>query len=92
MHDGLLNNPVEAEGRLGLESEFDLVTVQRKLKDAGRFVYIDREKGNPGFLRFVSPTIAKVGASLARLAPRSADMAELRDILHRALGDELAST
>jgi hypothetical protein len=29
---------------------FDLLTVQRKLKDAGRFVFIDRVKRNPGFL------------------------------------------
>jgi len=29
---------------------FDLLTVQRKLKDAGRFVFIDRVKKNPGFL------------------------------------------
>ncbi len=27
---------------------FDLLTVQRKLKDAGRFVFIDRVKGQPG--------------------------------------------
>ncbi len=29
---------------------FDVLTVQRKLKDAGRFEYINRVKGNPGFL------------------------------------------
>ena len=29
---------------------FDLLTVQRKLKDAGRFEFINRVKGNPGFL------------------------------------------
>ena len=74
-----------------LVDEFDLVTVQRKLKDAGRFVFIDRMKNNASFLKFVSPTIVKVGAALARLAPRDPDMAELRDILRRALGDELGS-
>jgi N-acetylmuramate 1-kinase len=77
------------QSRVGLLDEFDLVTVQRKLKDAGRFVFIDRENGNSSFLRFVSPTIKKVGGALARLAPRDPDMAELREILHRALGDEL---
>ena len=51
-----------------LGREFDLVTVQRKLKDAGRFVFIDRVKNNPSFLQFVEPTIAKVRASLD--APR----------------------
>jgi aminoglycoside/choline kinase family phosphotransferase len=72
-----------------LASEFDVVTVQRKLKDAGRFVFIDRQKGNPSFLRFVTPTIRKVGAALARLSPGDPDMAELSAILRRALGDEL---
>jgi aminoglycoside/choline kinase family phosphotransferase len=47
--------------------EFDLVTVQRKLKDAGRFVFIDRVRGNPNFLPFVEPTIDKVRGALARL-------------------------
>lgn len=72
-----------------LHAEFDLVTVQRKLKDAGRFVFIDRQKGNPSFLRFVEPTIKKVGSALARLAPTDPEMAELRALLARTLGDEL---
>ena len=29
---------------------FDLTSIQRNLKAAGRFVYIDRVKGNPKFL------------------------------------------
>ena len=52
-------------------------------------MFSDRQKGNPTFLRFVSPTIAKVGGSLERLAPRYPEMAELRVLLRRALGDEL---
>lgn len=74
----------------GLTDEFDLVTVQRKLKDAGRFVFIDRQKGNPAFLKFVTPTIEKVGGALARLAPHDPDMAALLDILKRTLGSEIA--
>jgi aminoglycoside/choline kinase family phosphotransferase len=69
--------------------EFDLVTVQRKLKDAGRFIFIDRVKGNSSFLRFVSPTIRKVRGALGRLQD-DADMAALRGILARALPDEAA--
>ncbi len=79
-------DPAHAGALLG---EFDLVTVQRKLKDAGRFVFIDRAKHNPSFLKFVTPTIHKVNAALGRLASRDADMAELQAILRRALGDEL---
>lgn len=33
---------------------FFLQTIQRKLKDGGRFVYIDRVKNNPSFLPYVS--------------------------------------
>jgi len=79
----------DRESRTLLHAEFDLVTVQRKLKDAGRFVFIDRQKGNPGFLRFVEPTIKKVGGALARLATDDPDMADLRALLARTLGNEL---
>jgi len=50
-----------------LRFEFDWITVQRKLKDAGRFVFIDRVKGNSSFLRFVVPTLGKVRQALANL-------------------------
>jgi aminoglycoside/choline kinase family phosphotransferase len=50
-----------------LRFEFDWITVQRKLKDAGRFVYIDRVKGNSSFLQFVVPTITKVRQALGNL-------------------------
>ena len=64
--------------------QFDMVTVQRKLKDAGRFVFIERKNGNPSFLKFVEPTIEKARASLARLA----DDAQLRELT--ALLDEVS--
>ena len=61
---------------------FDLLTVQRKLKDAGRFVFIDQVKKNrsflvhiPSSLRYVKealarqPTLAEVAAILARHVP-----------------------
>lgn len=47
--------------------EFDVVTVQRKLKDAGRFVYFYVKNGDPSYLEFVDPTVAKIKSSLARL-------------------------
>lgn len=84
-----LSRGFSRESRRRLHGEFDLVTVQRKLKDAGRFVFIDRRKGNPSFVKFVTPTIRKVDGALARLAPTDPEMAELREILRRALGDEL---
>jgi N-acetylmuramate 1-kinase len=69
-----------------LIEEFDVVTVQRKLKDAGRFFFIDRVKNNPSFLGFVEPTIQKARGSLQRLAPHDDDMRTLEGILDRVLG------
>jgi aminoglycoside/choline kinase family phosphotransferase len=77
------------EERVKLGVEFDRVTVQRKLKDAGRFVFIDRTKNNSAFLKFVVPTERKVKDALARLAPHDEDMRALQGILHRALPDEI---
>jgi aminoglycoside/choline kinase family phosphotransferase len=75
------------EERAALAIEFDLVTVQRKLKDAGRFVFIERVKGNASFLPYIDPTLRKVRAALARMTPHDRDLAELGAILERALPD-----
>ena len=58
---------------------FDLLTIQRKLKDAGRFVFIDRVKGNPGFLVSIPASLRYVRDAFARRP----DLAELRHILAR---------
>lgn len=64
-----------------LAFEFHLVTVQRKLKDAGRFVFIDRVKGNPNFLPFVEPTLKKVRRSMAAVGAKHPVVEELASIL-----------
>lgn len=76
-----------AEERHELSFQFDLITVQRKLKDAGRFVFIDRVKGNPSFLSFVTPTIQKVMAALDHLGDDD-DARTLAALLRRTLPDE----
>jgi aminoglycoside/choline kinase family phosphotransferase len=48
-------------------SHFHLQTLQRKLKDAGRFVFIDRVKGNPGFLQWIEPTLGYVRQAFGHL-------------------------
>lgn len=73
---------LDAKQRAALGHEFDWATVQRKLKDAGRFVYIDRVKGNPSYLKFVDTTIAKARSSLARLG-EDQDMRALSELLGR---------
>lgn len=46
--------------------DFDLTTIQRKLKDAGRFQYINTVKGNPNFLKNVPVSLKYVREALAR--------------------------
>ncbi len=71
--------------RAELAREFDFVTVQRKLKDAGRFIFIDRKNGNPSFLPFFEPTIHKARAAIERLSDDD-DMRNLGALLDRVLG------
>jgi N-acetylmuramate 1-kinase len=75
--------------RDALRMELDLVTVQRKLKDAGRFVFIERVKGNPSFLPYVDPTLRIVKGALERVSPGDSDLTELSRLLHRALPEIL---
>ncbi len=58
---------------------FHLQTVQRKLKDAGRFVFIDRRRGNPDFLPSIPLSLAYVRQALTQLP----EHARLWDVLQR---------
>ena len=58
---------------------FDLLTVQRKLKDAGRFEYINRVKGNPGFLVSIPASLRYVKSALARRP----ELSSMREIIAR---------
>ncbi len=59
----------------------DLQTVQRKLKDAGRFVFIDRVKKNPSFLPNIPTSLAYVREALMRLP----ELSRLQEILGTAV-------
>jgi aminoglycoside/choline kinase family phosphotransferase len=56
---------------------FDLQVVQRKLKDAGRFVFIDRKKNNPSFLKHIPNSLEYAASSIKRLP----ELDSLREIL-----------
>jgi len=58
--DFLLDDP-ETFRRL-----FDFTSIQRNLKAAGRFVYIDRVKKNPNFLPSIPHTLRNVRANLEK--------------------------
>ena len=45
---------------------FDLTSIQRNLKAAGRFVYIDHVKGNPKFLTDIPRTLGYVRKNLSK--------------------------
>lgn len=72
-----------------IQAEFDAVTVQRKLKDAGRFVYFHVKNGDASYLQFVSPTIGKIKSSLRRLGDRElfAEWSKLLDELLPSEGE-----
>src|SRR6266542_4661015 len=85
--DAMLRRYVSAVERLAgapvdfgrFREVFDLLTVQRKLKDAGRFVFIDRVRKNPGFLVSIPASLRYVREALARRP----DLADLHEILAR---------
>jgi hypothetical protein len=85
--DRMIGRYLEQLARLGgprlepgrFRQVFDLLTIQRKLKDAGRFVFIDRVKGNPGFLPSIPASLRYVREAFARRP----DLAELQEILAR---------
>lgn len=72
-----------------LKQEFLLVTVQRKLKDGGRFVFIDREKGNPAFLPYVSGSFGRVREALDQLPDYSSLRQNLAKIDPLAFGENI---
>jgi aminoglycoside/choline kinase family phosphotransferase len=60
---------------------FRLLSVQRKLKDAGRFVFIDRVRKNAAFLAYYPASLAYAAAALRELPQFTA----LRALLARLL-------
>jgi aminoglycoside/choline kinase family phosphotransferase len=64
-----------------LRREFWWVALHRKLKDAGRFVYIDRVRGNPDFLQWFPQSLVYVG----RAARNTPGMAPLESLLRDAI-------
>lgn len=76
---------LDREGRERLGREFDVLTVQRKLKDAGRFIFIDRVKKNASFLPYFEPSLQKVRGALGRLQDEE-DMRWIEGMLKRTSG------
>jgi aminoglycoside/choline kinase family phosphotransferase len=64
-----------------LRQEFWWVALHRKLKDAGRFIFIDRVRKNPDFLQWFPQSLAYVGRAVAHI-PR---MTGLQGILETSI-------
>lgn len=60
---------------------FRLIAVQRKLKDAGRFIFIDRVRKNPSFLGYYPASLEYVARALTGLP----ELAALRRCLLRVV-------
>jgi aminoglycoside/choline kinase family phosphotransferase len=60
------HNPPRPPLEKGGMTAFHFVTLQRKMKDAGRFVYIDRVKKNPDFLQYIPATLRYVKNAFER--------------------------
>ncbi len=68
-----------------LLSDFYLITIQRKLKDAGRFQFINTVKKNPGFLPNIPRSLEYVRQALETLREMKYDCAELSGFLKKHL-------
>ena len=64
-----------------LRREFWWVALHRKLKDAGRFIFIDRVRKNPDFLQWFPQSLVYVGRATARLP----EMGSLAALLSRVV-------
>lgn len=60
---------------------FNLCTVQRKMKDAGRFVFFDRAKNKPGFLQFIPSSLEYIRNAIDEL--NGPEMGRLFTMLRR---------
>lgn len=83
-----LHEYCEARGIVGEEEqlrfEFDFLSVQRKLKDAGRFIFIERVNKNPHFLKYVDSTIQRARDALSRVK-HCGPLGELEALLNEVL-------
>lgn len=69
----------DAMGKRAFTREFWIQALQRKLKDAGRFVFIDRVRKNADFLQWYAPTLIYVARALEHVD----GMEDVTEILYR---------
>jgi aminoglycoside/choline kinase family phosphotransferase len=82
LQDAMITRYAQAARRdvAALRRAFWRVAAQRKLKDAGRFVFIDRVRKNPDFLRWYPQSLVYAGRAL-----RTSGYLELSALIERHL-------
>jgi aminoglycoside/choline kinase family phosphotransferase len=65
--------------RAELLDVYSACALQKAFKVVGRFHYLDRVKGKPGYMRFIPPTLRQI----ARLLALRPDLIEVRAVLER---------
>jgi aminoglycoside/choline kinase family phosphotransferase len=78
---GLFADAAQISSLDRLRKLFHMQTVQRKLKDAGRFVFLDRVRGNAGYLRWIPNSLAYVAQAL----PEVPELEGAAEVLRRHL-------
>lgn len=68
-------------GEQELWEAYTICALQKALKVVGRFHYLDLEKGKPGYLRYIPPTVRQV----KRLLRQRPELEEVERILQRHL-------
>ena len=77
--DGMKSRKQTMPSRDEYRRLFDFTSIQRNLKAAGRFVYIDRVKGNPKFLADIPRTLGYVNRNLTKYP----ELSTLRRLMSR---------
>ncbi len=77
--DGMKGRTQAVPSRDEYRRLFDVTSIQRNLKAAGRFVYIDRVKGNPKFLADIPRTLGYVKRNLGKYP----ELATLRTLMSK---------
>ncbi len=72
---------LKGEARIEARHSFWSIAVQRKLKDAGRFVFLDKVRGQPEFMQWYPQSLVYVLRALSRVEGEPA----LRTLLEKAL-------
>jgi aminoglycoside/choline kinase family phosphotransferase len=64
--EATMQNQMLLTDRSAFRRLFDMTSIQRNLKAAGRFVYIDKVKHNPNFLAHIPRTLGYVRRNLEK--------------------------